>query len=315
MSSLMLHPVYNLYEKKGVALCSSVQVAEEFEKRHKNVLRDIRNLDCSNIFRKNNLSLIAREITFGVNRTRTEPIYYMTDYGFVFLAMAYRTSRCALIRESIIERFDSMKKSIMKYAITRSDFPEFTQAVEAMYDEPRSYYYNTEIDMIRRIVLGSNLSISNEQANAIRNLQQEDIKLLHKNVDYQERKLILSDFYSFVMNGHSFLFETEEQQTDEEDKFNISLQKESSGTEDLQENFDKKYTIGEKELLARLDFKRSTKEWEWFNVGEVYEIIEGNLIGCISQIGKVLVKLARENKQIRTHRVNQKKYYLLPLIH
>lgn len=51
MTKLMLHPEFNLYERKGTAFCSSRQVAKEFNKRHDSVLRDIRNLDCSNEFR------------------------------------------------------------------------------------------------------------------------------------------------------------------------------------------------------------------------------------------------------------------------
>lgn len=41
MMTLILHPAYELYEKKHVPFCSSLQVAEAFEKRHDHVLRDI----------------------------------------------------------------------------------------------------------------------------------------------------------------------------------------------------------------------------------------------------------------------------------
>jgi hypothetical protein len=47
VSKLILNPEYQLYEQNGRVFCSSRQVAEEFEKQHDNVLRDIRNLDCS----------------------------------------------------------------------------------------------------------------------------------------------------------------------------------------------------------------------------------------------------------------------------
>ena len=39
--TLILHPTYELYEKKHVPFCSSLQVAEAFEKTHNHVLRDI----------------------------------------------------------------------------------------------------------------------------------------------------------------------------------------------------------------------------------------------------------------------------------
>ncbi len=47
MKDLILNPEFNLYERNGQAFCSSRQVAEEFQKRHDNVLQDIHNLDCS----------------------------------------------------------------------------------------------------------------------------------------------------------------------------------------------------------------------------------------------------------------------------
>lgn len=39
--ALILHPEFQLYERKGKAFCSSLQVAETFEKRHDHVLEDI----------------------------------------------------------------------------------------------------------------------------------------------------------------------------------------------------------------------------------------------------------------------------------
>lgn len=41
MSKLILNPEYGLYERNGQAFCSSRQVAEEFGKRHADVLRSI----------------------------------------------------------------------------------------------------------------------------------------------------------------------------------------------------------------------------------------------------------------------------------
>ena len=54
MSKLILHPEFKLYERKDKPLCTSLQVAETFDKRHDIVLRDIRVLDCSNDFRLHN---------------------------------------------------------------------------------------------------------------------------------------------------------------------------------------------------------------------------------------------------------------------
>lgn len=57
MTKLILHPDYNLYERKGKPFCSSLQVAEEFGKEHKNVLRDIENILIDDDFSRLNFEL------------------------------------------------------------------------------------------------------------------------------------------------------------------------------------------------------------------------------------------------------------------
>lgn len=47
MANLIIHPEFQLYECKDSIFCSSLQVAQEFCKLHKNVIADIRNIDCS----------------------------------------------------------------------------------------------------------------------------------------------------------------------------------------------------------------------------------------------------------------------------
>ena len=56
--NLMLNPSYELYERKGQPFCSSRQVAETFEKQHRSILRDIRELGCSEEFNAHNFVLV-----------------------------------------------------------------------------------------------------------------------------------------------------------------------------------------------------------------------------------------------------------------
>ena len=58
MSKLILNPEYHLYEKEGKPFCDSLMVAETFGKEHKNVTRDIENLDCSSHFNTLNFERI-----------------------------------------------------------------------------------------------------------------------------------------------------------------------------------------------------------------------------------------------------------------
>lgn len=152
--ALVLHPEFQLYEKKDMPFCSSLQVAEEFGKRHDNVIADIRNLDCSEDFYKLNFQEIRRTVDLGQGRIRKDPMFLMTRDGFMFLCMGYRGSKAAAIKEAIIKRFNDMEAFIRKYILARDDNLIFTQAIKDAYDEPHSYHYSNEYDMINRIVLG-----------------------------------------------------------------------------------------------------------------------------------------------------------------
>ncbi len=203
--ALVLHPEFQLYERKDMPFCSSLQVAEEFGKRHDNVIADIRNLDCSEDFYKLNFQEIRRTVDLGQGRTRKDPMFLMTKDGFIFLVMGYRGSKAAAIKEAIITRFNQMEDFIKKYILVRDDYLPFTQAIKDAHDEPHSYHYSNEYDMINRIVLGCTAKqfkeqhglgnvpsirpfLSNEEYKAVRKLQLEDIRLLYKGVEYDDRK-------------------------------------------------------------------------------------------------------------------------------
>ena len=131
----------------------------------------------------------------------------------MFLVMGYRGKKAAAIKEAIIKRFNDMEDFIKKYILSRDDFAPFTQAIMDAHDEPKSYHYSNEYDLINRIVLGCTAKqfkelhglgnvpsirpfLSQSQAKAIRKLQTEDIRLLYKGVEFQDRKTRLIAFAS-----------------------------------------------------------------------------------------------------------------------
>ena len=210
MKTLILHPEFQLYERKDKAFCSSLQVAQEFDKRHDNVLADIRNLDCSDDFRLLNFQEIRRTVSLGDGRTRKAPMYLMTKDGFMYLCFGYRGEKVATIKEAYITRFNQYEDFIRKFILARDEFRPFTRAIEFAHDEPKSYHYSNECDMINRLVLGCTAKqfkvahdiptdtpsirpyLAPEQAKAIRKLQNEDIPLLYQHVAFQQRKTILA---------------------------------------------------------------------------------------------------------------------------
>ena len=96
-------------KKEEVTVVSSLDIAETFEKHHKNVLRDIKNLDCSKEFRQLNF-----EQSYYLNeQNKKQPMYYMTKDGFVLLVMGYTGERAAKFKEAYIKQFNAMEKMLL----------------------------------------------------------------------------------------------------------------------------------------------------------------------------------------------------------
>lgn len=220
MGDLMLNPEFNLYEQKGRVFCNSRQIAEEFNKRHDNVLQDIRNLDCSEQFRLLNF----QESSYKNEQNKKQPEYFMTKDGFVFLVMGYRGKKAAQFKEDYINRFNQMEQFIKSLLAAKMEFPAFTNAVMAAHEEPKHYHFSNEINMIYRVVLGTDAKsyreingidkgavirpfLGLEEIKAIENLQRIDIGLIFTIPDFQQRKKLLTDCFE-KLKGKSLLLES-----------------------------------------------------------------------------------------------------------
>lgn len=93
----------------GTPKADSRTVAEVFNKRHDDVLRAIRNLDCSDEFRARNF---AETPYVHPQNHRTYNIYEMTRDGFTFLAMGFTGTKAALWKESYIEAFNKLERQV-----------------------------------------------------------------------------------------------------------------------------------------------------------------------------------------------------------
>lgn len=199
---------YGLFaDKNDTARVDSRYVAEFFEKEHKNVIRDIRELDCSEEFRLLNFE----QSSYKNQQGKKQPCYCMTRDGFVFLVMGYRGKKAAHFKEMYIRRFNEMEEHIRSLVSARQEFPLLTDNIKLAYDNPKPYHYSNECDMINRIVLGmtskqykiahdipSNESIrpylSEEQIKLLDVLQKVDIGLLFSVSDYHKRKQLLESY-------------------------------------------------------------------------------------------------------------------------
>ena len=85
----------------GQAVTSSLAVADFFSKRHDDVLKKIRTLECSASFTARNFSVSDYTDCTG----RKLPCYQITRDGFAFLAMGFTGKRAAQFKEAYINAF------------------------------------------------------------------------------------------------------------------------------------------------------------------------------------------------------------------
>ena len=107
--------------KDRQAVTTSLQVAENFEKEHKNVLRDIDKL------KKDALKFeqMFFEATEPDSYGRPRKMFYMNRKGFVLLVMGYTGKKAFSFKEAYIDAFDAMEEELNK---PRYEIPNTPQA-------------------------------------------------------------------------------------------------------------------------------------------------------------------------------------------
>ncbi|EME5788091.1 Rha family transcriptional regulator, partial [Salmonella enterica] len=92
----------------GQAVTSSLAVANYFIKRHDDVLKKIRALECSPEFTARNFAVSEYTDSTG----RKLPMYQITKNGFVFLVMGFTGKKAAAFKEAYIAEFDRMENEL-----------------------------------------------------------------------------------------------------------------------------------------------------------------------------------------------------------
>ncbi|EHQ1898258.1 Rha family transcriptional regulator [Escherichia coli] len=101
----------------GQAVTSSLAVADFFSKRHDDVLKKIRILDCSPEFCARNFAETSILVHQPNGGTRKLPCYHITRDGFAFLAMGFTGKRAAQFKEAYINAFNQMEKQLSKPSV------------------------------------------------------------------------------------------------------------------------------------------------------------------------------------------------------
>lgn len=107
-----------IQSSNGNDVTTSLIVAQVFGKEHKNVLRDIESLSCSEDFNRLNFE----RITYKDARNREQTAYEMTKDGFSFLVMGYTGAKAGEFKERFINEFNR-REALLKdddYILMRS---------------------------------------------------------------------------------------------------------------------------------------------------------------------------------------------------
>jgi len=107
MNSKYVPEIY-IVQKRGEFFTTSLDIAEKFGKEHKDVLRAIVNLDCSEEFSQRNYAPRKYED----DRGKLQPMFEISKRGFQFLAMGFRGKRAAEWKEKYIDAFELMEQTL-----------------------------------------------------------------------------------------------------------------------------------------------------------------------------------------------------------
>lgn len=94
--------------KNNTALVSTKDIADKFGKIHRDVMRAVKNLDCSDDFRSRNYAQSSYVTTQGKKLKCID----MTRDGFVYLCMGFSGSEAAKWKEAYINAFNKMESML-----------------------------------------------------------------------------------------------------------------------------------------------------------------------------------------------------------
>ena len=142
--------------KEEVTVVTSLDVAETFSREHKNVLRDIRELQCSEDFRRLNFE----QSEYLNEQNHKQPMFYMTRDGFTILVMGYTGEKAMKFKEAYIRQFNAMEKVLIGKLREREKGIAVRQALTNVLKESQEnermhgYAYSTYTDVIYKSLFG-----------------------------------------------------------------------------------------------------------------------------------------------------------------
>jgi anti-repressor protein len=147
-----------VYVNNNRPITDSLIVAETFGKNHKDVLRDIRELDCSEEFSQRNFA----PSSYISEQNKELPKYLITQDGFSFLVMGYTGKEAARFKEMYINEFNLMKNELNKPQFTLPQtYSEALRLAADLTDQKLLLESKIEADR-SKVLFAESLQVSND---------------------------------------------------------------------------------------------------------------------------------------------------------
>lgn len=164
----------------GEACTSSRLISDQFGKEHREVLRAIKKLECSEEFSRRNFA----PIFYNDSYNRQQPEFAITRDGFSFLVMGFTGKEAAKFKEEFISAFNDMEKSLMPseneiilrgMSILQSRVDEYkmqlVKANDTILEQAPIVQYANEVlsspDLISTTIIAKDLGMSAANLNKI----------------------------------------------------------------------------------------------------------------------------------------------------
>lgn len=108
LNTTALNNIHFIINNKGVVTTKSTEIAEIFDKQHKNVMQAIDKIECSEEF----TGLNFQPSKYIDSSGKVNKCYNLTKDGFAFLAMGFTGKKAAKFKEIYINEFNRMETTL-----------------------------------------------------------------------------------------------------------------------------------------------------------------------------------------------------------
>lgn len=219
MKTELLNAVFpKVFHKETVSMTDTLKVAEYFGKQHKNLLRIIKGLNCSDEFNRLNF----KPVKYIDEKGEKRPMYLMTQDGFTLLVMGFTGKKAMQFKEAYIKQFNSMNKWIEAKRKVSHDQHRMNEAIKLHLEstgKKDEHIYSRENNLVYIVVLGSSRKkwlenndyspddeirqhLTETQLTLLDDLLSENAVMIKLGMSYHERKAKLEQSALYFLRNH-----------------------------------------------------------------------------------------------------------------